>query len=54
MDLEEDDERAGGRGVLPSLFYDEAGNEVDTDQGQGLIIPDPHERFMDRPAAVPE
>jgi len=54
MDLEEDDEGAGGRGVLPRRFYNEAGNETDTTQGHGLITRDPHEHFMDRPEAAPD
>ena len=54
MDLEEDDEGAGGRGVFPRRFYDEAGNETDAIQGHGLVTCDPRERFMDRPDAAPE
>ena len=57
MDLEEGDDGAdgGGRGgVLPRLFYNEAGNEVDADQGQGVLHLDPRKRFMDRPNAAPE
>ena len=54
MDLEEEDEGAGGRGVFPRRFYDEAGNEVGADQGQGVGYLDPRERFMDRPDAAPD
>ena len=54
MDLEEDNEGAGGQKVFPCLFYNEAGNEVDADQDQGVITPDPHKRFIDRPYAAPE
>ena len=54
MGLDEDDEGAGERGVFPRLFYDEAGNEVDADQGQGVLHLDPRKRFMDRPNAAPE
>ena len=54
MDLEEDDEGAGGRGVFPCRFYDEAGNETDGNQGQGVMHLDPRERFIDRPDAAPE
>ena len=56
MDLEEDDNGAdgGGRGVVfPRRFYDEAGSEVGADQGQGVIAPDPRERYMNRPVAAP-
>ena len=56
MNLEEGDDGGacgGGGGVLPCLFYNEAGNEVDADQGQGLINPDPCKRFMDDPDAAP-
>ena len=51
MDLEEDDEEAGGRGVLPCRFYDEAGNEVYEGRADA---PDPRERFMDRPDTAPD
>ena len=54
MELEEDDEGAGGRGVFPRRFYDEAGNETDGIQGHEVIARDPRERFMDRPDAAPE
>ena len=54
MDLAEDDEGAGGRGVLPRRFYYEAGYETDGNQGHGLVTRDPHERFMDHPDAAPE
>ena len=57
MDLEEDDDGANGGGkggVLPCLFYDEAGNEVNEDQGQCVMPPDPRERFTDRPDAAPK
>ena len=54
MDLEEDDEGAGERGGFPRLFYNKAGNEVDVDQGQETMRPDPRKRFMDRPDAAPE
>ena len=54
MELEEDDEGAGGRGVFPRRFYDEAGNETDARQRHGVITRDPRERFMERPDAAPE
>ena len=46
----------GGRreGIFTRLFYDEAGNEVEADQGQGVMPLDPRKRFMDRPDAAPE
>ena len=37
-----------GRGVYPCLFYNGAGNAVNT----GDV--DPHERHMDRPEASPD
>ena len=56
MDLEEDDGADGGGqgGVFPRRFYDEAGNEIEADQGQGVMPLDPRERFMDRSDAAPE
>ena len=54
MDLEEDDEGAGGQGVLPRRFYDEAENKTDGTQGRGLVTRDPRKRFMDRPNAALE
>ena len=41
-------------GGLPCLFFNEAGNEMDADQGQEFMPPDPRKRFMDRPDASPE
>ena len=37
------------RVCFPRLFYDEAGNDVDTDQGERVMLLDPHKRVMDRP-----
>ena len=54
MDLEDDDEGAGGRGFFPCRFYDKAGNETDGIQGHEVVARDPHEQFMDRPDAAPE
>ena len=54
MDLEEDDEGAGGRGIFPRRLYDEAGNETDGRQGNVIAARDPRERFMGRPDAAPE
>ena len=51
MTLEEDDEGAGGGGVFPRRFYDEAGHEVYEGRADA---PDPRERFMDRPDAAPD
>ena len=54
MDLEEDDEGAGGRGGIPRRYYDGAENETDGAQGNGVVTRDPRERFMDRPNAAAE
>ena len=57
MDLEEENDGADGGergGVFPCLFYNEAGNEVDADQGQGLINLDSRKRFMNYPTAAPD
>ena len=48
MELEEDDEGAGMRGVFSRSFYDEAENEVYAGRAD---VPDPRKRFMDRPDA---
>ena len=48
----EEDNGGKGQGIFPRLFYDEAGNEVDTEAQ--VEAPDPHERFMDCPDAAPD
>ena len=55
IDLEEDNDGANGRGRgggFRHLFNNEVGNEVDADQGHGLITRDHGKHFMDRPYAA--